>query len=131
MFKARRLLAWLFLLIGVANLIRGVLAFSLVPVFAERELALPLPLLGGVYLLAGGAFLVVALLIFLDRAWRTALPLVLVYESGMWAIALVGYRGSYIRGLWARDLLFTILLLGATAYLVWRGGRGRSETSDI
>ena len=53
MIKRWRILSILFLLVGLANLIRAGLRSYIAPALEDCDLSLPLPLLGGFYLLFG------------------------------------------------------------------------------
>jgi len=114
--KRQRILALLFAAVGLANLLRAWLAFFVVPALADWSLALPLPLLGGFYLLWGLAFTGTAVLIWQGHRLQLALSLAVMYQAGVWALNLLGTRSVYHRSLWVRDLLLTGAFLG----LVWQ-----------
>lgn len=117
MLRRKRVLIWLFLLIGLSNLVRGTLAFLLRDALADWSLSLPLPLLGGLYLLFGLAFVLMALLMRFGGGLSWALPLASVYQLALWVIRWLGYRSAYARSLWARDLLLTGLFLALVVIL--------------
>lgn len=116
MSRKRRILALLFLLTGIANLIRGVLAFRVLSALEGWPLALPLPFLGTFYLLWGILLTGMAFLFEHSRALGLAFPLAVAYQAFLWILRLT-YRSGYARSLWLRDLVLTLIFLGATAFL--------------
>ncbi|MGC9357455.1 MAG: hypothetical protein ACP5GX_06300 [Anaerolineae bacterium] len=116
MSRKRRILTLLFLLTGIANLIRGVLAFRVLSALEGWTLALPLPFLGTFYLLWGILLTGMAFLFEHSRALGLAFPLAVAYQGFLWILRLT-YRSGYARSLWLRDLVLTLLFLGATAFL--------------
>ncbi len=131
--RRKRVLIWLFFLTGLANLIRGILAFLLRDALAGWSLSLPLPLLGGLYLLFGLAFLLMALLLRFGGGLSWALPLAAVYQLALWVIRWLGYRSAYARSLGARDLLLTGLFLALVVILTRSpaSAGGRGEKPDV
>ncbi|MGC9469515.1 MAG: hypothetical protein ACP5HS_13045 [Anaerolineae bacterium] len=123
------LLLILYVAIGLANVVRGVMAFVVAPILTD--LSLPLPVLGVVYLLYGVGF-VSAGLIFLMRTGPFARRLVqgvaLAYQLTFWLIRLLGVRSATARSLWPRDLFLTIaFLLVVFALTVTATARTRSR----
>ena len=123
--KRQRILALLFVAVGLANLLRAGMAIFVAPTLADWSLALPLPLLGGFYLLWGLAFTGTAVVIWRGRGLRLALPLAAAYQAGVWVLNLLGTRSAYHRSLWVRDLLLTGAFLG----LVWQMSKWRMANS--
>lgn len=119
--KRRRALLWLFLAVGLANLIRAALAPQVIPALAGWSLALPLYWLAALYLVWGVVFVGAAFAIGKatrqNQSWRGALPLALGYQLALWALALGAYRASYARSLWGRDLVLTAAFLAMVAFL--------------
>jgi hypothetical protein len=112
------LLMILYGIVGLANVIRGVDAWMLRSVLTETSL--PLPVVGTVYLALGLLFLVVGALYFRkpDRRTRWLVRgLALAYQVILWVIHVLGDRGAYIRRLWGRNLVFTVVFL-VTVYLI-------------
>jgi len=134
-FKKRWL--WLppFLLVfAIANLLRGALYFAYGPVLAEWALSIPHTLLGVIYTALGCGLAGVA--VHYRRRWdlRVALGGGLVYQIALWVLALGGYRSTYARQLWGRDLVLSLLFLAAIVWLGWKapqrkaGGPRRPDT---
>ncbi len=124
--KRYRLLATLFLLLGLANLLRAGLVPEVLTVLEPEMLSLPLPLLGGLYGFFGLGFIVLAILSWLGRARAWAFGFALVYQLALWIIRFVGYRSPLAQSLWPRDLLLTVLFLVVVFFLT-RPGRRRAE----
>ncbi len=124
--KRYRLLATLFLLLGLANLLRAGLVPEVLTVLEPEMLSLPLPLLGGLYGFFGLGFIVLAILSWLGRARAWAFEFALVYQLALWIIRFVGYRSPLAQSLWSRDLLLTVLFLVVVFFLT-RPGRRRAE----
>ncbi|MGC9350160.1 MAG: hypothetical protein ACP5JG_18615 [Anaerolineae bacterium] len=130
------LLTILYGVLGIANVARGVLALTLAPIFADQSMALPLPLLGILYLAWGAGF--AATLVFYwrlsrrrsrrgrkvpERARKLALGVALGYQATIWMIYLFGARASHARRLWARNLLSTAVFIVAVTLLTARSSR--------
>jgi len=127
--KRRRILAVLFLLMGLANLLRAGLVPEVLTVLEPEMLSLPLPLLGVLYGLWGLGFLALAILSWLGRARTWAFLIAIVYQLVLWIIRFIGYRSPFAQSLWARDLLLTLLFLVVVFFLTRKGKRrGKSET---
>lgn len=119
--KRARTLMLLFLGVGIANLIRAAMAVHIAPVLEAWPVAFPLSGLAVFYLAWG--------VIFVGAAWhiwrgaregatpRSAFPLALTYQLGLWGVALFAYRASYARSLWSRDLVLTVAFLASVAFL--------------
>ena len=115
----RWVLVGLYTLLAAVNLARGFLAFRLVPVFANWPLALPLPLLGVVYLSWGLLFLtilVAAVRRFDARTRRHIRVSGTLYQAVIWMIHVIGDRSSYARMHWWQDALMTA---GFLATILW------------
>ncbi len=117
---ARRGLSLLYLLVGLANLVRGGLAFYVQPALQDWPLALPLPLLGLGYIVAGALFTGLGALLWRRSILRPVLPLALAYQLALWLLRLLADRSSYARALWGRDAVLTALFLALVAALHWR-----------
>lgn len=121
MVKRRRVLLWLFLIAGVANLVRAALAPQVAPVLAEWSLASPLAWLSLFYLCWGLIFAGATIGVWgaarKNRNCRWALPLALGYQLTLWALALSTYRSAYARSLWGRDAMLTGIFLVGVAFL--------------
>lgn len=118
--KRRRALSWLFLFIGLANLVRAALAQQVAPALEEWSLTLPLTWLTVLYSFwglgfCGASFALSGFGRHKDPRWT--LPFALAYELTLWALALSSYRAAYARALWGRDLLLTVLFLVTVAFL--------------
>jgi uncharacterized membrane protein len=124
--KRRRILAVLFLLMGLANLLRAGLVPEVLTVLEPEMLSLPLPLLGGLYGLFGLGFIVLAILSWLDRAEAWGFPFAVVYQLVLWIIRFIGYRSPFAQSLWARDLLLTLLFL-VVVFVLNRTGQRRAK----
>ena len=113
------LLLILFVGVGGANIIRGILGFAVSPSLSSQSI--PLPLLSTVYLLYGVGFLVAGAA-YLPRSGRSrkrlTLGVALSYQAVVWIIHLVGDRSSYAQDLWLRDLIgtcvFILVVVGVT-----------------
>ncbi|MFP4344076.1 MAG: hypothetical protein ACLFU8_05225 [Anaerolineales bacterium] len=115
---------------GLANLIRGLLALRLWDAALGWSLALPLPLLGGFYFLVGFTFTLSAFLIRFGKGLSFVLPLAVLYQLALWVIRWVGYRSAYARSQWARDLLLTGLFLALVTLLVRSTPSGRAGEEE-
>ncbi|MCD4739010.1 MAG: hypothetical protein K8R89_07100 [Anaerolineae bacterium] len=115
--KRRHVLAILFLLVGLLNLLRAGMAPVVSAALEGRPVAIPLPLLGVLYACCGVCGLVFAFLFWKGRRLNWALPLAGAYQLVLWMLHL-GYRATYIRALWARDLLLAVVFLVTVALLV-------------
>lgn len=124
--KRRRILAVVFLLMGLANLLRAGLVPEALTVLEPEMLSLPLPLLGGLYGLFGLGFIVLAILSWLDRAEAWSFPFAVVYQLVLWIIRFIGYRSPFAQSLWARDLLLTLLFL-VVVFVLNRTGQRRAK----
>ncbi|MGC9398659.1 MAG: hypothetical protein ACP5HM_05940 [Anaerolineae bacterium] len=108
-----RLLAVLFLLLGLANGVRAALAFRVQSTLRPETLSLPLPLLGGLYGFFALGFLGVTFFLWTGRTARIGRLFAVTYQLTLWTIRLLGYHSPYHQALWARDLVFTALFLTA------------------
>lgn len=108
------------LIFGVANLLRAGMAVYIAPALAEYPPSLSLPLLGSVYGLWGVIFLAAAVIAWRRKSTGGALGLALVYQTVLWTMNLVGDRSTYTRSLWPRDALLTLAFLALIALLVGR-----------
>jgi hypothetical protein len=107
----------LWIVFGVANLLRAGITVYIAPALTEYPPAVPLPLLAGLYGLWGLIFLAAALLVWRRQRPRGAFILALLYQAVLWLLNLVAYRSTYARSLWPRDLLLTLIFLGLVALL--------------
>lgn len=126
----RWVLGVLYALVGAANLVRGFLAFKLVPVFVDWSLALPLPLLGVVYFSCGVLFLTALIAIvwrFDDRARQFIRVSGIVYQAVIWMIHVVGDRSSYARARWPQDAVVTAGFLVIVFLLTTSSGKQRDD----
>jgi hypothetical protein len=99
------------LVFGVANLIRAGMTLYIAPALEGRTLSVSLPFLGSVYGLWGVIFLVAAVIAWRRKSTGGALGLALFYQAVLWILHLVGDRSTYARSLWARDVLMTLVFL--------------------
>ena len=125
------ILALWWVLLGLANGVRAFLAFSLSPALKPYTLSIPLPMLGGLYTLWSGIFLILGLSFWSKRPWilqRWAWPTTLAYQATIWAIHIFGDRSDYARALWPWNLIGTGLFVSAV-YILARErkthGRGK------
>ncbi len=112
-----RLRFWLFLLIGLANLWRGGMAFYLWPQLLDWPMRVDLRLVGGLYLGWGMGFLVAAWLLRHRRGREVMVPLALAYEGFVWGLSLLTERNAYQQQVWPRNLWLSLLFLVIVAYL--------------
>ncbi|MBN1261424.1 MAG: hypothetical protein JXB35_12170 [Anaerolineae bacterium] len=119
MAKRHRIVAGLFLLVGIANLVRGSLAFPVASVVEGWELSLSLTWLGVFYLVWGVVLAGLGIALWRKRWTRRrlkiTLPIAVGYQGSLWIIRLLFYRASYAKSLWGRDLLLTLLFLALVA----------------
>lgn len=105
-------LLMLYVLIGVANVIRATQAWVFSPVLTATSL--PLSILGAGYLVLGALFIVVGAL-YVRKPGRETRRLVrglaLAYQITLWLIRMLGVRAAYARRLWGRDLVLTVVFL--------------------
>ena len=109
------LLLILYVVLGLANITRGVLSFRMGPVLAPAAPSLDLSVLGGIYIGWGVALVGIGIGCFRRASARSGWVLgasAVVYQLTVWTIRLVGDRSTHARGLWGRDLVLTILFLG-------------------
>ncbi|HEY89552.1 MAG TPA: hypothetical protein G4N98_07445 [Thermoflexia bacterium] len=114
--KRRYILAILFLLVGLLNLLRAGMTPVVSATLEGWPVAIPLPFLGVLYACCGVCGLVFAFLFWKGRRLNWALPVAGAYQLILWMLHW-GYRATYIRALWARDLLLTVIFLVAVALL--------------
>jgi len=114
--KRRHALAILFLLVGLLSLLRAGMAPVVSAALEGWSVAIPLLLLGVLYACCGICGLVFAFLFWKGRRLNWALPLAGAYQLVLWMLHW-GYRATYIRALWARDLLLTAIFLVTVALL--------------
>ncbi len=113
-------LTLLFLLVGLANLMRAGAGWYVLPVMADAPLSVPLPWLIGAYTLWGVAFVGMAGFWWL-RCGGPALPLALAYQAFVWLLRLLGARSAYTQSLWGRDLVLSVVFLALAGWLTaWR-----------
>ena len=109
---SRWLLSVLYILVGGANLIRGVTGWAVSSSVVTQPLSLPV--VSTLYVVFGFVFLVVSVFAYrksrLQRC-RVAVGLALLYQLAIWTIRGVGIRSSYVHSLWLRDLLLSVLFL--------------------
>ena len=109
------LLSALYIVLGLANVTRGVLALKVGPVLAPAAPALDLSVLGGIYIGWGVVLLGIGIGCLKRTSVRSRWVLrggAVAYELTAWIIRLVGDRATYARSLWGRDLVLTLLFLG-------------------
>ena len=114
--KRKRALALLFFCVGGFNLLRAALVPTATAALAAWSVAIPLPLLGVFYALCGFIALFFVIPFWRGKRLHWAFPLGVAYQLLLWALHL-GYRATYIRALWARDLLLTVIFLLTVAFL--------------
>ena len=128
---AQWILLILYVGIGVANIVRGVLGVFISPVVSS--VAGLLVVLGVAYIVWGLVFLAIAA-VYLASDERFS-PVVLVgsavlYQVTLWSTKLLGDRSSYARRLWPRDLVLTGLYVGFVILLTWVTAVWRSRQRD-
>jgi hypothetical protein len=98
--------------LGLANMVRGVLAIVVAPVLAQAA-SVPFPMLGLVYVVWGILFLVCCYVVFRrpGRARQTVRGFAVGYQLTVWIIHIAGDASSYARQLWVRDLVVSLLFL--------------------
>ncbi len=109
-----RILTWLFLLIGLVNILRAAMGLYLMPVLFNVPQSLSVVWWTGCYLVWGGVFIMTAL----RRRWHIApwaWRLFLIYQGWSWCVSLLFDRSSYAYALWGRDVLFSVL----SVLVVW------------
>ena len=114
------LLLILHIVLGLANVTRGVLAFRVAPVLTPAAPYLDLSVLGGIYIGWGVVLLGIGIGCFKRTSVRSRWVLrgsAVAYQLTAWIIHLVGDRSTYARGLWGRDLVLTLLFLGVVFVL--------------
>jgi len=118
------LASWLLLILhvvlGLANVIRGVLALQVGPVLASAAPSLDLSVLGGIYIGWGVVLLGIGIDCFKRTSVRSRWVLrgsAAAYQLTAWIIRVVGDRSTYARSLWGRDLVLTLLFLGVVFIL--------------
>ena len=127
---SRWLLLVLCVLVGGANVIRGVTGWVVSSSLAVHPI--PLPILSTFYLLWGGVFLVAGGAVCRGMGryrHRVIVAVVVLYQTMVWIIRVVGERSSYARSLWVRELLFTGVFL-LVAILLARGATRRVDRND-
>ena len=117
MMKRWHILSTLFLLIGLANLIRAGMGVYIAPALKSLSLSLPLPLLSAGYLLCGLCFVTTAIIYWRRKTSHNALKLATAYQAILWIIHLAGDRSEYARSLWPRDAVLTLAFLALVAFL--------------
>jgi len=114
------LLLILHIVLGLANVTRGVLALKVGPVLAPAAPSFDLSVLGGIYIGWGVVLLGIGTGCFKRTSVRSRWVLrgsAAAYQLTGWIIRLVGDRSTYARSLWGRDLVLTILFLGVVFVL--------------
>jgi hypothetical protein len=113
---------WLLLILygimGLANVIRGIDAWTLRTILTETSLSLPV--MGTLYLVLGLLFLAAGVVYFRKPDRRSRLlvrGLAVGYQVVVWAIHLLGDRGAYARRLWGRNLVLSLAFL-ALVFLI-------------
>ena len=107
----------LFLLIGLANLGRGVMAFRLWPHLRDWPMRVDLRWIGAAYLLWGLLFVGTAWLLRRSRLALLMWPVALAYEGFVWALALLTEQNDYQQQIRPRNLWLSLLFLMMVAYL--------------
>ncbi|MBN1876108.1 MAG: hypothetical protein JXA33_17930 [Anaerolineae bacterium] len=113
-----RILAVFFGIVGFFNLIRASTVGYIAPALQSWELSVPLPFLGGLYGVWGGGFLVLAVLLWCQRARQWSFPVAFVYQVNVWILNLCAARSSYTRMIWRRDLVLTMSFLCFVVLLI-------------
>lgn len=98
---------------------RAGMAVYIAPALEGLALSLPLPFLGGFYLLCGLCFLAAGLIYWWKKQQRFALVLALAYQSVLWILRLAADRSDYARSLWSRDALLTVAFLAIVTILAY------------
>lgn len=114
------LLLTLYIVLGLANVTRGVLALKVGPVLAPAAPSLDLSVLGGIYIGWGVVLLGIGIGCLKGTSVRSRWVLrgsAAAYQLTAWVIRLVGDRSTYARSLWGRELVLTILFLGVVCVL--------------
>lgn len=113
----------LYAVLGIANIARGILAWVAVSALTTRQLSLPLPLVGAIYVVWGLALPAAGLAYSRRPGRRTrilARAAAIMYQATVWTVRFLGDRASYSQQLWARDavlsLLFIVLVLVLTGF---------------
>jgi len=135
---SRWLLCVLYILVGGANLIRGVTGWAVSSSLVTRPLSLSVVSI--LYLAFGAVFLIVGVVVVREsrpRRCRIAVGLAVLYQLVLWTIYVVGIRSSHARDLWSRDLLFSgvfilVVTILACGHLGWttRAYRGQFTVPD-
>ena len=113
--KSLRIL--LFLLIGLVNLGRGVMAFRLGPHLRDWPMRVDLRWIAAGYLFWGLLFVGTAWLLRRPRLTLLMWPVALTYEGFVWALALLTEQNDYQQQIRPRNLWLSLLFLVAVACL--------------
>ena len=113
--KSLRIL--LFLLIGIVNLGRGVMAFRLWPHLRDWPMRVDLRWIGAGYLFWGLLFVGTAWLLRRPRLTLLMWPVALTYEGFVWALALLTEQNDYQQQIRPRNLWLSLLFLVTVACL--------------
>ncbi|HOT92441.1 MAG TPA: hypothetical protein PLJ78_09285 [Anaerolineae bacterium] len=111
----------LWIVLGVANLLRAGMAAYIAPALGGYPLSLPLAFSGIVYGVLGLIFLAAAMVAWRRESTDGAFGLAVAYQAILWALHFVGDRSSYARSLWLRDAVLTLLFLALIALLAGQG----------
>ena len=98
-------------LLGLANLIRAGMSFTMNPLLTRLNLAM-FPILGGFYAVVGLVFLGLAILCGSRNHQCPAFITVLGYEIILWIVRILTFRSTYTRSLWMHDAVFSLIFLG-------------------
>ncbi len=116
----QRVLAAFFFILGLANLVRAGMIPYVASVLTDWPLTVPLPLLGGVYVLWGLLFAALGVLLWVGKAHRLAPPAAVGYQLTLWILHGLAYASTYARELWPRDAALTAGFLLSVALLMRR-----------
>jgi hypothetical protein len=113
--------AALFLLIGLANLIRGALSVVYALRLPELRMTVGWPYLAGTAIFWGLAWVgsALALASFFPWARISALATVTLHQTHVWINHLLFDANDYARQTWPRDALLTALVLVTVWAVLW------------
>ncbi len=125
---AQWILLILYVGIGGANIVRGVLGFSVSPVLGSVTGLLIV--LSVVYIVWGLIFLAVAGIYLVSDARfspKAVIGSAVLYQGTLWLTKWLGDHSSYARRLWPRDLVLTAVFIGLVILLTWGATLWRSR----
>ena len=116
----------LFLITGLVNLVRGLLAWQLSSVLTTYAPSFSLTLLGSIYGFWALGLIAEGVHCFLERRCY-ARWMALIYQLTLWIVRFVGDRSTRARRLWARDLILSLFFLTLVFFLSSRRDFSRSS----